>query len=183
MLEGSGWKVDVVLGRFQVNWGSAPLQIVTLWSIMVVLWKKHHKICVLSVNETAILRSFHRKRAIFLVVGQHFCMCIQSDTVVDVVWTGEWVHWDRNALSPSWNLFFLKFRELDLAATSVGPWDVRVKGTEWWLWWSKWSVRCMLMLVEPKNRVNKHVASLQGWMFDVVWETSFVVWLDTLKSC
>ena len=36
---------------------------------------------------------------------------------------------------------------------SVGPWDVRVKGTEWWLWWSKWSVRCMLMLVEPKNRV------------------------------
>ena len=106
MLEGSGWKVDVVLGRFQVNWGSAPLQIVTLWSIMVVLWKKRHKICLLSVNERAILRSFHRKRAIFLVVGRHFCMRTCSNTVVDVVWTGEWVHWDRHTLSASWYFFF-----------------------------------------------------------------------------
>ena len=176
-------RTGVVMSHIQRDWGSVPLYIVKLWSIMVVLWKKRRKICARRADKWAILRPFHRKRAIFLVVGQHFCMCIQSDTVVDVVWTGEWVHWDRNALSPSWNLFFLKFRELDLAATSIGPWDVRVKGTEWWLWWSKWSVRCMLMLVEPKNRVNKHVGSLQGWMFDVVWETSFVVWLDTLKSC
>ena len=79
--------------------------------------------------------------------------------------------------------FFLKFRELALAATSVGPWDVRVNVTGWWLWWSKWSVRCMLMLVEPKNRVNKHVGSLQGWMFDFVRIASFIVWLDMLKSC
>jgi len=78
---------------------------------------------------------------------------------------------------------FLKFRELDLAATSVGPWNVRVKVTEWWLWWSKWSMRCVLVLTEPKNRVNKHVGLLQGWMFEVVWEASFVVWLDTSKSC
>ena len=106
MLEGSGRKVDVVLGRFQINWGSAPLQIVTLWSIMVVLWKKRHKICLLSVNERAILRSFHRKRAIFLVVGRHFCMRTCSNTVVDVVWTGEWVHWDRHTLSASWNVCF-----------------------------------------------------------------------------
>ena len=32
---------------------------------------------------------------------------------------------------------FLKFRELDLAATSVEPREVRVKVTGWWLWWSK----------------------------------------------
>ena len=50
IFEGSGWKVNVVLGLFQVDWGSALLQIVTLWSVMVVLWKKRHKILVFSIN-------------------------------------------------------------------------------------------------------------------------------------
>ena len=106
ILEGSGWKVDVVLGRFQVDWGSALLQIVTLWSVMVVLWKKRHKILVFSINERAILTSLHRKRAIFLVVGRNFCMLIHSNRVVDVVWSGEWVHWERHTLSASWYFFF-----------------------------------------------------------------------------
>jgi len=50
IFEGSGWKVNVVLGLFQVDWDSALLQIVTLWSVMVVLWKKRHKILVFSIN-------------------------------------------------------------------------------------------------------------------------------------
>ena len=33
--------------------------------------------------------------------------------------------------------FFRSSRELDLAATSVEPWEVRVNVTGWWLWWSK----------------------------------------------